>query len=207
MKITKRVLLIEAAALCGLIITIFITSLTTFAADYNNITDKILRFHILANSDSVADQALKLEVRDAVLSGTANIFENPRNKEEAVAAAKKALPEICRIAEETIANAGFDYVVSAEVTEMEFDTRVYGDITMPAGDYTAIRVTIGEAEGKNWWCVMFPQLCLPAFTKEEAIDVFNNYLTESEKDILRNPRKYKGKFFFVELWKKIFGKT
>jgi stage II sporulation protein R len=196
---SKRILIIEAAAILGLIITIVINSITTFAAEYEHITDNILRLHILANSDSDEDQALKLLVRDAILSETADIFKNAGGKEEAVIAAKKAVPEIERIARKVIAEQGYDYNVSAEVTTMDFDTRVYGDITMPAGRYEAIRVTIGEAEGKNWWCVMFPPLCIPAVAADETIEVFNEVLTESEKDILQNPVKYEARFFIVDL--------
>ncbi|MDR0943346.1 MAG: stage II sporulation protein R [Ruminococcus sp.] len=196
---SKRILIIEAAAILGLIITIVINSITTFAAEVETITDNVLRLHILANSDSDEDQALKLLVRDAILTETAVIFENADGKEEAVMAAKKAVPEIERIADRVIAEQGYDYDVSVSVTTMEFDTRVYGDITMPAGEYEAIRVTIGEAEGKNWWCVMFPPLCIPAVAADETIEVFNEVLTESEKDILQNPVKYEARFFIVDL--------
>jgi stage II sporulation protein R len=198
---SKRILIIEAAAILGLIITIIVNSITTFAADLENITDNVLRLHILANSDTDEDQALKLMVRDAILSETAVIFENTDGKEEAVVAAKKAIPEIERIAKRVIDEQGYDYCVSAEVTSMEFDTRVYGDITMPAGEYEAIRVTIGEAKGKNWWCVMFPPLCIPAVAAEETIDVFGEVLTEEEKDILQNPTKYEARFFIVDFIK------
>jgi stage II sporulation protein R len=196
---SKRILIIEAAAILGLMITIIINSITTFAAEYEHITDNVLRLHILANSDSEEDQALKLLVRDAILAETAGIFENAGGKEEAVKAAKMAVPEIERIARKVIDEQGYDYSVSAEITTMEFDTRVYGDITMPAGEYEAIRVTIGEAEGKNWWCVMFPPLCIPAVAADETIEVFNEVLTESEKDILQNPVKYEARFFIVDL--------
>jgi stage II sporulation protein R len=202
MKNSKSVLLIEAAVALGLVITILLSSISAFAKDYEHIKETVLRFHILANSDSEADQALKLEVRDAVLAGTAEVFKEADNTERAVAAAEEALPEIERIAKETIKAAGYSYPVHAEVTTMPFDTRVYGDITMPAGEYKAIRVTIGEAKGKNWWCVMFPQLCLPAFTEEQSEDVFNEFLSESEQDILRNPTKYEGKFYILEMWNK-----
>jgi stage II sporulation protein R len=177
-----------------------------FKEQYDHITDTVLRFHILANSDSAADQALKLEVRDAVLAGTSGVFEGIDNTADAVTAAERALPEIERIANETIKKAGFDYAAKAEVTNMGFDTRVYDDITMPAGDYKAIRVTIGEAKGQNWWCVMFPQLCLPAVSSDETADVFDEFLSESEEDILKNPAKYEGRFYIVEMWNKYIAK-
>jgi stage II sporulation protein R len=196
---SKRLLIIEAAAILGLIVTIIVNSLTTFAADYEHITDNVLRLHILANSDTDEDQALKLKVRDAILEKTSDIFENSEDKAEAVAAAKDAIPEIRRIAESVITEQGYDYPVAVEVTTMEFDTRVYGGITMPAGEYEAIRVTIGEAKGQNWWCVMFPPLCIPAVAADETVDVFGEVLSESEKDILENPTKYEARFFIVDL--------
>jgi stage II sporulation protein R len=88
---------------------------------------------------------------------------------------------------------------------MEFDARVYGDITMPAGEYDAIRITIGEAKGKNWWCVMFPPLCIPAVATDEPIEVFNDILDESEEDILINPQKYEARFFILDLINDIKG--
>ncbi|MDR0974579.1 MAG: stage II sporulation protein R [Ruminococcus sp.] len=218
---TKRILIIEAAAVLGLIITVFITGITSFAEDYQNITDNVLRLHILANSDSDSDQALKLKVRDEILNKTSYIFENTGDINEAKSAAVSALPEIQRIAEETMKANGYDYPVAVKLTKMNFDTRVYGEITMPAGEYEAIRVTIGEADGQNWWCVMFPPLCIPAVTvdtstddastdtstddtptdetEDKAIEVFNGVLDESEEDILVNPDKYEARFFIIDL--------
>ncbi|MDR0903624.1 MAG: stage II sporulation protein R [Ruminococcus sp.] len=196
---TKSFILIEAAAVIGIILTILITVITSFADDYKSITDNVLRLHILANSDSDSDQELKLKVRDEILKETSSIFEASADINAAKAAAAAALPEIERIAKETVIANGYDYPVYAELTKMQFDTRVYGDITMPAGEYDAIRITIGEAEGKNWWCVMFPPLCIPAVIADEPIEVFNGVLDESEEDILTNPQKYEARFFILDL--------
>jgi stage II sporulation protein R len=97
--------------------------------------------------------------------------------------------------------------VKVEVIDMYFDDKVYDDLTMPAGNYDAVRITIGKAEGQNWWCVMFPPLCLPAVTVDnETVDVFNDVFSDTEQDILKNPMKYEAKFFFVELFYRIFGR-
>ncbi|MDR0987829.1 MAG: stage II sporulation protein R [Ruminococcus sp.] len=202
---SKSIILFEAAAAFGIIITILVTGITSFAADYKGITDNVLRLHILANSDSLSDQELKLKVRDEILKETSYIFEQSTDINAAKAAAAAALPEIERIAAETVKRSGYNYPVSAELTKMQFDTRVYGDITMPAGEYEAIRITIGEAEGKNWWCVMFPPLCIPAVAADEPIEVFNGVLDESEEDILTNPQKYEARFFIIDLINDIKG--
>jgi stage II sporulation protein R len=201
----RNIKIIEAAVVLGLIITIFITGINSFASDYKNITGNVLRLHILANSDSESDQELKLAVRDEILKQTSSIFETSTNINAAKVAAAASLPEIERIARETVKANGYNYDVQAELTKMQFDTRVYGDITMPAGEYDAIRITIGEAKGKNWWCVMFPPLCIPAVTADEPIEVFNGILDESEEDILTNPQKYEARFFILDLINDIKG--
>jgi stage II sporulation protein R len=203
--LSKKNFITELALILGLTISILIGSITSFALDVEHITDSVLRFHILANSDSEADQALKLQVRDAVLRETAVIFENTSDIDSAIAAAEAVLPEIERIATETITANGYSYPVNATITKMPFDKRVYGDITMPAGVYNAVRITIGEAKGQNWWCVMFPPLCIPAVAmmETEAIDVFNVVLSEHEEELLTNPGKYEARFFIVDMINKI----
>ena len=195
---------IELAMLLGMAISVFCAGFCGFASDYKDITDTVFRLHILANSDSEEDQALKLKVRDAVLEESAYLFENNSSAEESAAAAEAHLDEIKHTAERVIAENGGNYSVECEVTEMEFDNRVYDSITMPAGEYTALRITIGEAKGKNWWCVMFPPLCLPAVTNiDEALEEYGDVFTKEELDMLQNPENYECKFYFLELIDKI----
>ncbi|MDR0991867.1 MAG: stage II sporulation protein R [Ruminococcus sp.] len=195
--------LIPTAVFLGFIITVCITAITSFAEEYNNITDNVLRLHILANSDSEADQALKLRVRDAVLAASGDFSESGDN---AVLSAAANLDVIQRAAEAEIKASGYDYPVSVELTDMYFDPRIYTvngkDYTMPEGVYTAVRVTIGEAEGKNWWCVMYPPLCLPAVTAE-TVDVISESFTDDQIDIMEQPQKYEAKLYVVELWNRI----
>ena len=195
---------IELAMLLGMIITIILTGITSFADEYNGITDSVFRLHILANSDSEEDQVLKLKVRDEILSQTSYIFEGKHSAEEAKIIAKENLEEIKRIAKKTITDNGYSYNVECEVTDMYFNTRIYDGITMPQGVYKALRITIGEAEGKNWWCVMFPPLCLPAVTSiDDVLADYSDVFTEEEIDMLQNPQKYEARFFLVELYYKI----
>ena len=149
------------AVVAGLFVT-SILSVSGFINTSSNIRDDVLRLHVLANSDTVEDQNLKLKVRDAVLEEGKDIFDgeiNVENAEEKISIEKSRLIDA---AENAVRQNGFDYDVDVFVTDEFFDTRSYGNITLPAGNYTAVKVTIGESAGHNWWCVMFPPMCLPA---------------------------------------------
>ena len=141
---------LDIAFLLGLIIAIIISSVNSFAKDLENISESVLRFHILANSDSQEDQDLKLKVRDAILEETADLFEEGHTRLEVEQIALDNLSGIQEIAERVIAENGYNYSVKCELTYMEFDARTYDTITLPAGYYDAIRITIGEAKGHNW---------------------------------------------------------
>ncbi|NPV26590.1 MAG: stage II sporulation protein R [Firmicutes bacterium] len=121
--------------------------------------DNLLRFHVLANSDSAADQQLKAQVRDVVLAHLRSKMETVSSVEEAETIIANDLREIEQIAESKVREAGQSYPVVAELGRFNFPTRSYGQLTLPAGEYTALRVVIGEGEGANWWCVLFPPLC------------------------------------------------
>lgn len=194
----------ELSLLLGMAVSVFCAGFCGFSESYGDITDTVFRLHILANSDSEADQSLKLKVRDAVLEETAYIFEGKSSAEESAEAAESRLDEIKSTAERVIRENGYDYGVECEVTDMDFDTRVYDSITMPAGHYKALRITIGEAKGKNWWCVMFPPLCLPAVTNiDEALADCDGVFTAEELDMLQNPENYECRFYFLELIEKL----
>lgn len=194
----------ELALLIGMAVTIFCAGFCGFEESYSDITETVFRLHILANSDSEADQQLKLKVRDAVLEETSYIFEGKGSAKESAEAAEKHLSEIKSVAERVIMENGYDYSVQCEVTDMDFDCRVYDKITMPAGHYKALRITIGEADGKNWWCVMFPPLCLPAVTNiDEALAECDGVFTAEELDMLQNPENYECRFYILELLEKL----
>lgn len=179
----------------GLTIAVAVSSFSTFARDCEGIRESVLRLHILANSDSDTDQALKLAVRDRILQLDAELFGNASNLSEAEDAARQALSEIEETAAAEIARQGYDYPVHAEVQNMYFNTREYDTFTLPAGYYDAVRVTIGEGKGRNWWCVLYPPLCLPAAeSKTELSDV----LTPDQAELVNG--KYEFKFAAVELY-------
>lgn len=192
----------ELAMLLGMAFSVFCAGFCGFAEDYRDITQTVFRLHILANSDSEEDQSMKLKVRDAVLEENSDIFEDCKSAEEAAAAAREHIDEIKSSAEKVLAENGAGYGAECGIAKMRFDDRVYGDMTMPAGEYLALRVTLGDAEGKNWWCVMFPPLCLPAVSGEAAEEVFS----PEELDILEDHESYECRFYFLELLEKLRNK-
>ena len=149
---------LEKSLLLGLLLS-FLLTMTGFSGQCEAIENQVFRFHVLANSDSQEDQALKLKVRDRVLEYSEGLFQNAQTREEAEALAAAHLQELCQAAQDEVYRQGYDYPVKAEITNMFFDTREYETVTLPAGCYDALRITIGEAEGHNWWCVMYPNLC------------------------------------------------
>jgi stage II sporulation protein R len=161
---------LDIALLIGLVLTLLVSDFTAFKQNYDNLQKDVLRMHILANSDSKQDQAVKLKVRDELLKNSEILFEGCDTMEELTARANDVKDKIVEIANGVLAENGFSYTASCEVTNMEFDDRVYGELTMPAGEYEAVRVTLGNADGKNWWCVMYPPLCIPYVTGFEEIE-------------------------------------
>ena len=154
-------------AACTAFVLTVIFSVIPFQADCRDIADNTFRLHILANSDSDADQALKLKVRDKMLSYTAELFRDAPDKETSMQAVGQHLREIAEVACDEVRANGYDYPVKAEITRMYFSTRHYDGYTLPAGMYDALRLSIGKAEGHNWWCVMYPSLCLSSATERE----------------------------------------
>lgn len=135
----------------------------------------VIRLHVLANSDTEEDQALKLKVRDGVLKEASELLYGITNRAEAEKLLRENLTELEGSALSVLACEGSDYSVSVTLTEESYPTRKYGNFALPAGKYTSLRVLIGEAEGQNWWCMLFPSLCVGA--KKEA---FAAIINESE---------------------------
>lgn len=191
------------------IITVFLSNILNFCIvghNLDNLRDRVLRIHILANSDSIEDQQLKLYVRDTLLEHSEEIFGRYDSLEEAVEKAEKGLEKAEIIAENAVAEKGFDYDVSAEIDDIYFNERTYGDITMPEGIYKALRVKIGKAEGHNWWCVMYPPLCIPAAENvTDSRKTEDEFFTKDEVEIMKKPKKFKVKFMLWDKIKEIFG--
>ena len=174
MKFFKRCLVL-------IVLFLFYTFICAFSyasSVSSDISDSVFRLHIIANSDSEEDQNLKLVVRDNVLAYMKEIATDISSKEEAISVITSHLDDFKAIASETISNAGYDYDVNISVGEFDFPTKNYGDISLPAGIYDALRIEIGEAKGHNWWCVMFPTLCF--------VDVSSGSLDEESKGVLES---------------------
>jgi len=130
--------------------------------------EKLVRLHVLANSDSEEDQQLKLQVRDAVLAAAQEALDDCTDREQAEAVLQRMLPELERSAEETLSLYGSDAAVSAVLSREMYPKRTYDTFALPAGEYLSLRVVIGEGAGRNWWCVVYPPLCLAATTEDVA---------------------------------------
>lgn len=189
MTVKKR---FEVSIILALIFSLLL-SFTSFSAHCNEIENGVLRLHILANSDSDADQTLKLKVRDSILENSEDIFKNAGSKQEALNKAKNSLPQIVSTARSVINENGYNYTVTGEVCKCFFNTREYENFTLPAGYYDAVRIKIGKAEGKNWWCVLFPEVCLSASAN------LDKTLSEGSVDTVKNARNYKVRFKVVEI--------
>ena len=159
-----------------LFIYIFICAHNYACAVSNNLSEAVFRLHVIANSDSDEDQMLKLKVRDSLISYMNDICLNCSTKEEAVTLVNNHLKDFQNVAEKTIIENGYNYSVKINIGNFHFPTKNYGDISLPAGFYDALRVEIGNAKGKNWWCVMFPSLCF--------IDISSGILNDEAKENL-----------------------
>ncbi len=189
--------LIEKCLLFGFFCAVLF-SMLGFTAQCESIPDKVFRLHVLANSDSAEDQALKLRVRDRILEESAGLMDGVSTREEAEAAAAQSLPKLQAAAEDEIRQAGYAYPVQAEITRMYFPTRQYESVTLPAGEYDALRISIGEAKGKNWWCVLFPALCLPV--AEDSAQL-SDVLSSGQLDVVQG--SYEIRFKAVEWYEQL----
>lgn len=167
-----------------LLLTLFIllSALSYVNAVSEDIANSVFRLHVIANSDSEEDQALKLKVRDELLSYMNTLAKDCSSKEEVVALAEEHQEEFKSIAEQVICDNGFSYPVTLQIGNSDFPTKTYGDISLPAGTYDALRVQIGEAQGQNWWCVMFPPLCFVDVSTGVVPDDSKKEMQESLND-------------------------
>jgi len=167
--------------------------------------DSVVRLHVIANSDSDADQALKLKVRDAVLGSMSGILEGCNDRDEALLRLSDALPEIEKAAEETVRAEGYDYPVSVCLGEEKYPRKSYEDVCFPAGEYQSLQVKIGGSEGKNWWCVLFPEMCLSGATRAEEAFIQVGLNSEQYKIITETDEpKYKVRFKILETIEEAF---
>ncbi len=194
---------LNLAILFGLIFAV-VLNFARFDTLCNDLRQNVLRLHIVANSDSSEDQNLKLAVRDAILSAKGEAFGECENLDEAISFAKDNTDEFKNIALSVIKEKGYDYNVEVSVGDSYFGNREYEDFTLPAGTYESLNIKIGEGDGKNWWCVCFPAVCIGA-----ACDLRDG-VSDDSANIAEQSEKLQIKFKTVEIYeeiKKIFLKS
>lgn len=169
------------------------------------IASKILRFHVLANSDSPADQEVKEKVRDAVGIYLGPLLENAESLEETKQIVNENMSNIIVVAEDTLQKNGFHYEVSAQITHADFPEKTYGSYTFPKGEYEALQIRIGEGEGQNWWCVLYPNMCFRGsvfeVVEEEAKAALREVLAPWEYADVFESGKVKVRFKFLEFFR------
>ncbi len=204
MKKNLRQLTVLFICLCVVFCTLFTN--TFFVKGQKTVYDSVIRLHVLANSDSDADQQLKLLVRDEILLVTNKLFYNCTDIKSAKATATKNKALLERAAKKVIAKNGFDYEVSIQTDTEIYPVRQYGSFVFPAGEYFSVRVKIGKAKGKNWWCVLFPPMCSSAYIKstQKDLELLQSYgFTEKlcGELLCEKPQKTVVKFKLLEIIK------
>lgn len=169
-----------------------------------SIADKLVRLHVVANSDTEADQRLKLQVRDAVLDQVQRLCSGCHSRQETVAVLSQQLPQLQATAQEALERVGCDDPVAVTLTRERFPTRYYATFTLPAGCYTALRIQLGEGAGRNWWCVAFPTLCTAAQQDLQAVAASCGF-DEGEIAMITDYPQYQLDFKVLELLEKLQG--
>lgn len=207
MKQMSKISLLKRGFILFLLLLLF-TSISAFSyvhAVSSHLSESVFRLHVLANSDSVADQNLKYKVRDKVIDYMNDLSKDCASKQEVITLAQTHLSEFEEIAKEVILENGYNYDVTVSIGNFSFPTKTYGDISLPAGFYDALRIEIGNAKGQNWWCVMFPPLCFvdvsSGIVPEESKEMMQAELSEEEFQIIsQHTPEVTFKFKLLELF-------
>lgn len=190
----------------GLLMNTYINTDNTLSG----IKDKIIRFHVVANSDSPHDQALKLSIRNAIINELTPMLKDLTESEKVKTIIADNLDNIKETAEKELERLGEKYDITVDLGVHQFPTKIYGNLSFPAGEYQALNVVIGEGSGKNWWCVMFPPLCFvdiaQGVVSEKSLEELKEVLTQEEIDMLISDKEetsVKMKFKIAEIYKKL----
>ncbi len=168
-------------------------------AQQRQLAGELVRLHVIAQSDSEDDQHLKLKVRDAVLASLGPSLEKADNLEDAKRIINEQLQTLCDIADYTAVSEGKNYTASASLCNENYPTREYDGFALPAGDYLSLKIILGEGRGRNWWCVVFPPLCMTAASDEDAMEVLSE---DSRELISKQDDEYRLKFHIVEIFER-----
>lgn len=188
-----------------LLILFFIVTAYSYATNISDgLAENIFRLHILANSDSEEDQTLKLKVRDSILKYMKTLTDDMSDKQAVIELSKQHMQDFQEIAEKVIHENGYDYSVNVEIGNFHFPTKYYGNISLPAGNYDALKVEIGESNGQNWWCSLFPPLCFVSISSgvvdEEGAEYLKENLSDEEFEIISSSSSdIEFKFKIIEL--------
>ena len=174
----------------------FLVWFGTVLADRQTLDENVIRFHVVANSDSEADQAVKLQIRDGVIAYLQPILAELPSAAEVKVWLEGHLEDVKAVADGILAENGFADTASVTVRKEAFETRAYDTFTMPAGVYDALRITVGEGEGQNWWCVVFPRLCLPAVSDDMEAEAAGAGFSDSPTGALEG--EYQVRFFVLD---------
>ncbi|WP_261131079.1 stage II sporulation protein R [Bacillus sp. Marseille-Q3570] len=193
-----------------LLVVFYETQIKVANASFNNVPEQVIpdesiRLRILANSDSQADQELKRTIRDRVNEEITDWVFGIESIDEARKIIKNELPSITQIVQQSLANKGIDETFSVKFGTVPFPTKLYGDFVYPAGDYEAVLISIGEATGANWWCVLFPPLCFLDFDNGDAVQSDENSQESAETVQTPAEEEPEVKFFVFELVENLFG--
>ena len=197
-KSKKQIRIIEGALLIALCLTLC-TGLWA-RAQQQKLSGELVRLHVIAASDSDADQALKLRIRDRALMHLTPLLDRAQSVDDARAVIESELPHLEKLANDEIAAAGFDYSAAAALSPERYPTREYMGFALPEGSYLSLRITLGGGEGQNWWCVVFPPLCMTAVEERESIATLSE---NSKKLIFAEEEEYILKFRLIEFFESI----
>ena len=197
----KSVCMVEIGLL--LLLALVFSAATGLERQQQRISDSMIRLHVVANSDAPADQDIKLKVRDAVLAEAQTLLQDASNREDAMVRLKTELPALEKTANATLRQLGTSDSAVVTLKRELFGTRYYDTFTLPGGYYEALRVTIGEGDGKNWWCVVYPQLCMSAATESDAVPAMGS-LSKSDTELLEDG-EIRFRFRCLELLENLLG--
>lgn len=184
----------------GLFVSVIVYENREFNLGCENIRENTLRLHVIANSDSDEDQRLKLKVRDAVTQAGKELFSSCKSREEATKIAENEKEYLKCVAENVILKSGKNYPVSVLVGKENYPVRTYNTVTLPAGEYTSLRIIIGAGTGKNWWCVVFPPMCVSAAGERDRLE---EVLNEKGMKVVSSDEKYEIRFKIFEWYEDI----
>ena len=201
--ISKTLRIWECALLAAFSLTL--VSGVWAAGSQSALAEEVVRLHVIAHSDSEADQALKLKVRDAVLAAAGDALSGVTHREEAEELLAGQLQVLADAGAAAVAEAGYHYPVQVSITDHWFPTKTYEDFALPAGTYRALRVVIGDGEGQNWWCVVFPPLCLGTVTEVAEAAALGGLSEDEISLITGEDEHYVIRFKLVEWWQTLFG--